>query len=77
MSNLGDLTDELCDLTRYWNAYEDVSKNEQAKCRDIGARLHNVGGFKAMTDAYYHAKASNRHAGVVQAYWNGVGDWVW
>lgn len=75
--SLGELTDQLCDLTRYWNDHEDVPKSQQAKCREIGKQLHAAGGYRFMTDAYYHAKSRNRFASTVQAYWDGIGDWRW
>ena len=77
MSKLGDLTDELVNLTQFWNADEDVPKSQQKMCRAIGQKLHDAGGFRFMTDAYYHAKTRNRHASIVQAYWDGIGDWRW
>lgn len=75
--SLGDLTDELVNLTQFWNEQEDIPKSQQAACRKIGQKLHEAGGFRFMVDAYYHAKARNRHASTVQAYWDGIGDWRW
>lgn len=77
MANLGELTDELCALTRYWNAYEDIPKSQQNECKAIGRKLHEAGGFRYMTDAYHHAKSQNRCASTIQAYWDGIGDWRW
>lgn len=77
MATLGDLTDELCALTLYWNDYEDIPQSQRIICREIGKKLHEAGGFRFMTDAYYHAKAQNRYASTIQAYWDGVGDWKW
>lgn len=74
---LGSLTDELVNLTQFWNDYEDIPESQQKLCRRIGERLNAVGGFRSMVDAYYHAKARNRHAMTVQAYWDGVGEWRW
>lgn len=74
---LGDLTDELVNLTQFWNDYEDIPKSQQRLCQDIGRRLHDAGGFRYMTDAYYHAKARNRYASTIQAYWDGIGNWRW
>lgn len=77
MASLGDLTDELVNLTQYWNDHEDIPRSQQKICRQIGEKLHAAGGFRYMTDAYYNAKARNRHVHVIQAYWDGVGDWRW
>lgn len=77
MASLGDLTDELINLTQFWNDHEDVPKSQQHACRSIGQRLYDAGGHRYMTDAYYHAKARNRHCTVIQAYWDGIGNWRW
>lgn len=77
MNTLGDLTDELVNLTQFWNDHEDIPKSQQDKCKTIGKRLHDLGGFRFMTDAYYHAKSRNRYVSVIQAYWDGIGDWRW
>lgn len=77
MASLGDLTDELVNLTQFWNDHEDIPKSQQQCCRAIGRKLHEAGGLRYMTDAYYHAKARNRHVAVIQAYWDGIGAWRW
>ncbi len=77
MASLGDLTDKLVNLTQFWNDHEDIPKSQQNACRAIGKQLHEAGGHRYMTDAYYHAKARNRHVTVIQAYWDGIGDWRW
>ena len=68
---------ELRNLTQFWNAHEDVPKSQQIECRKIGERINAKGGQALMVKAYYDAKSANRHVAVIQAYWNGVGDWVW
>lgn len=77
MASLGDLTDELVNLTQYWNDHEDIPRSQQNRCKEIGKKLHEAGGTRFMRDAYYHAKARNRHVHVIQAYWHGIGDWMW
>lgn len=70
-------TSELVDLTKGWSQFADVPKGQQITCAAIGRRLHSMGGKAAMQEAYYKAKASNRAAGVIAAYWHGIGDWQW
>lgn len=77
MSALDDLTNRLCELTKQWTEYEDVPRSQQAECRDIGRKIHALGGENAMREAYYAAKGQNRTASVVQAYWDGIGEWRW
>ena len=72
-----DLIDELCELTKRWTDYEDVPGSQKAECRRIGEELNRLGGMSAMRDAYYEAKGHNRAASVVQAFWDGVGEWRW
>jgi len=71
------LFSELRRLTAMWNNYEDVPTSQQLLCRQIGRRLHALGGAALMREAYYDAKAKNPAITVVQAYWDGVGDWRW
>lgn len=71
------LRDRLCDLTKRWTAHEDVRKSEQAECREIGQKLNDLGGMDLMREAYREAHGRNRAASVIQAYWDGVGDWRW
>lgn len=74
---LGDLTDELVNLTQFWTEHEDVPRSQQLKAAEIGRKLNELGGYRFMVDAFYHAKARNRYASTVQAYWDGIGDWRW
>jgi hypothetical protein len=67
----------LIDLTKRWNQFEDIPRSQQLECADIGKRINAVGGFAAMQSAYREAKARNRSASVIQAYWHGIGDWQW
>ena len=71
------LFEELRRVTAMWNTYEDIPKSQQALCRQIGVRLHALGGEPLMREAYYHAKAANPAVTVIQAYWDGIGDWRW
>lgn len=68
---------QLDELTRHWNEYEDVPRSQQLKCREIGRQLYAIGREDLMREAYYHAKANNRAASVVAAYFDGIGDWQW
>lgn len=71
------LVEHLCDLTKRWNIHEDIPRSQQIECREIGKRLNEAGGFALMQDAYREARSRNRAVSVVQAYWDGVGDWRW
>lgn len=71
------LFSELRDLTKRWNAYEDIPRSQQLECKNIGHRLHADGGEALMRDAYYDATADNRAASVIAAYWDGIGEWRW
>ena len=71
------LFEQLRALTRNWNNHEDIPRSQQLECRDIGRKLNAIGGKQLMTDAYYDAKATNNYVAVIQAYWDGIGDWQW
>jgi hypothetical protein len=71
------LFQQLFDLTRNWNSFEDVPRSQQIECRQIGEKLHADGGIEKMRSAYYAAKERNLHVHVIQAYWDKVGDWRW
>jgi hypothetical protein len=73
----GDLFAELRRVTAMWNGYDDIPKSQQGLCRAIGLRLHALGGEDLMREAYYDAKAANPDVHVIQAYWDGIGDWRW
>lgn len=72
-----ELTLRLIALTAEWNEHEDVPKSQQYKCRAIGEALHELGGMDMMVEAYRDVHRLNRAATVVQAYWDGIGDWQW
>ena len=72
-----DLFAQLRELTKRWNEHEDIPKSQQYECREIGRKLNALGGMQLMVDAYYDARAHNRAASTVQAYWDGIGDWRW
>jgi hypothetical protein len=68
---------QLCALTRNWNDHEDIPRSQQLECRKIGEALSAIGGNAAMVEAYYIARALNSNVHVIQAYWDGVGDFQW
>jgi hypothetical protein len=70
-------TDQLCELTKRWTTFEDIPGSQQSECREIGRKLHALGGFKAMQDAYYEATGRNRAALTIAAYFDRIGDWRW
>lgn len=69
--------DQLCELTKRWNEYEDIPKSQQNECRAIGLAIYELGQEPLMREAYYTAKSLNRAASVVAAYWDGIGEWRW
>ena len=71
------LFEQLRDLTKRWNRYEDIPKSQQAECREIGRKLLALGGEGMMREAYYDAKAANPEVHMIQAYWDGIGYWRW
>lgn len=76
-SAFASIVTELKTLTANWNQTDLVPKDQQEKCKDIGRRLNEIGGVSLMRDAYYAAHGANRCASVIQAYWDGIGDWRW
>lgn len=68
---------QLRELTRRWNEHEDIPRSQRLECRNIGEALHALGGEALMREAYYDAKSHNRAVTVIQAYWDGIGDWRW
>lgn len=77
MSQLQDLTNKLIEVSSDWNRHDLVPDQQKAECRVIGMSLNKLGGVDAMQTAYYAAKTHNRCASVIQAYWDGIGDWRW
>lgn len=77
MANQTQLFEQLRALTRNWNTYDDIPESQQKECIQIGKRLHALGGEGLMRDAYYDAKAANVAVTVIQAYWDGIGEWRW
>jgi hypothetical protein len=78
MSQTGDvLFSELRRVTAMWNTHEDIPTSQKLLCRQIGKRLYELGGEALMREAYYDAKAANRAVTVIQAYWDGIGEWRW
>lgn len=77
MSGAQLLTNSLKNLCKDWNEHDLVPEEQKAKCREIGEALHKLGGMMLMQEAYYAARGRNRSASVIQAYWDGVGDWRW
>lgn len=71
------LTAQLVELTKRWTTYEDIPKSQQSECREIGRKLHAIGGEGLMREAYYAATGPNRAACTLAAYWDGVGEWRW
>ena len=76
-ATIQELTSRLIDVSRNWNAHDLVPDEQKTRCRKIGEEINAAGGMAAMQTAYYEAKARNRCASVIQAYWDGIGDWRW
>jgi len=76
-TNRSVLIEQLRELSKDWNEYDLVPKSQQLECKQIGESLCTEGGIELMQDAYYDAKSRNRAASVIQAYWDGIGDWRW
>lgn len=74
---LQNLTARLCRMVEPWTTDGLHSTTTKAICRRIGMQINEIGGKPAMITAYYDAKAVNRCASVIQAYWDGIGDWQW
>ena len=71
------LFEELRRVTAMWNRHEDIPESQRALCRQIGVRLNALGGADLMLKAYYDAKGANPDVHVIQAYWDGIGEWRW
>ncbi len=71
------LTADLCRLTAGFNEFDIPGKFIRERIRVIGGRLNDSGGIQAMRGAYYQAKRENPYASIIQAYWDGIGDWRW
>jgi hypothetical protein len=71
------LTKQLIKLSESWNRYDLVPDDQKVEAARIGRELNTIGGMDAMQRAYYAAKQQNKDAGIVQAYWDGIGDWRW
>lgn len=77
MTDADALIEQLCDLTKRWNNYDLIPEGQKSECRRIGRELNAIGGIGLMRDAYYAARGANPWVHVIQAYWDGIGDWVW
>ena len=71
------LLSELRKCTAMWNRYEDIPLSQQARTRELGELLYMAGREELMREAYYDAKRANPAAHMIQAYWDGIGDWRW
>lgn len=71
------LIEQLCDLTKRWNAHELIPESQKLECKRIGRELNAIGGIDLMREAYYAARAANPPVQIIQAYWDGIGDWSW
>lgn len=69
--------ERLIKLTRDWNRHDLVPDNQKKACREIGIALNDAGGLDAMRSAYHEAKDHNPDVHVIQAYWDGIGEWRW
>lgn len=63
--------------SRGWNQEDLVPDHQKRECRRIGEALNGIGGMDLMQEAYYHAKGENPNVHVIQAFWDGIGDWRW
>jgi hypothetical protein len=72
-----DLFAELREVTKPWTIHEDIRVSEQKRCREIGKKLHALGGEDLMRKAYYDAKGENPASITLAAYWDGIGEWRW
>lgn len=77
MSGIKFLTNRLKSVSQDWNEHDLVPEIHKTECREIGEALNKMGGMQAMQTAYYAAKVQNRSASVIQAYWDGIGEWRW
>jgi hypothetical protein len=68
---------ELENMVRDWNQQDLIPAPQEARCRAIGKRLHEIDGEPAMRRAYRDARLVNLCASVLAAYWDGIGDWRW
>ncbi len=71
------LFEQLRDLTKRWNRYEDIPESQRSECRNIGTQLHSLGRERLMRIAYYDAKEANPEVHTIQAFWDGIGEWRW
>ena len=67
---------ELAALTATWDQHTLIPDAEKNRALALGKQLNEIGGRSLMQDAYYHAKARNRCASVLQYYWHGIGEWL-
>jgi len=73
-----DLTAPVAQLLALAHAEDPVPADQKDRCREIGQRLHNLGGFDLMLAVGEYVKARNTLAGaLVACFWHGIGDWQW
>jgi len=69
------LFDELRDLAISWTRHDlMLSRNE---AREIGWKLHRLGGWGLMAQAYTFVTGSNPAATALLQIWDGIGEWDW
>ena len=69
------LFDELRDLAISWTRHDlMLSRNE---AREIGWKLHRLGGWGLMAQAYTFVTGINPAATALLRIWDGIGEWDW
>jgi hypothetical protein len=69
------LFDELRDLTKSWTRYDLMLSHDEA--REIGWKLHRLGGWGLMAQAYTFVTSINPAATALLEIWDGIGEWDW
>lgn len=81
MIKLVDVTDEtarLLELARAWNDHDPIPDGHKAEVKAIGEQLHGKGGWPLMSKVYENVrKRSTVDSCLIEAWWDGVGDWRW
>jgi hypothetical protein len=80
-----DIHSNLSDLVKdsYTERVHNLSKQiydlkfQEEKSKEIGWILYDEGGIAYMQASYYALKFQSENAGILQCYWDGIGDWRW
>jgi hypothetical protein len=72
-----DESDRLLAMAKLWNATDPAPPGHKQEVRSIGQHLHAKGGWDLMSAVYDHVRERRAYPHLIEAWWDGIGDWRW